>query len=215
MAAHGKYISQEGDYSDTPARARARNQLCWKGIMFSWEIGEDLTLRSLGKNDAAALFSLIEANRKYLREYLAWVDDIREVDGSAAFIKLQMENEQSTAFPHALAVFYAENLAGVCGFNSVNFANSYADIGYWLDAPLQGKGIVTRCVKFLIDYAFHQRKLHRIEIRCMEKNYKSRKIIESLGAKYEGTKREVLWLYDHWESERVYSLLTTDKIKFS
>lgn len=75
---------------------------------------------------------------------------------------------------------------------------------------LQGKGIMTKSCKSLIDYLFDELELHRVEIRCAENNIKSRFIPERLGLKPEGLVREVEWLYDHYINHVIYSVLASE-----
>ncbi|MBK9162321.1 MAG: GNAT family N-acetyltransferase [Acidobacteria bacterium] len=41
-----------------------------------------------------------------------------------------------------------------------------SEIGYWIDKAEEGQGIITRSTALLIEYAFEELKLNRIEIRC-------------------------------------------------
>ncbi|WP_334300596.1 GNAT family N-acetyltransferase [Alkaliphilus flagellatus] len=61
-----------------------------------------------------------------------------------------------------------------------------------------------------MNYAFNNFKLHRVEIRCAENNYKSRAIPERLGFTKEGLIRGSEWIYDHYVSHIVYSMLAIE-----
>src|SRR5690625_199905 len=85
-----------------------------------------------------------------------------------------------------------------------------AYIGYWLDIEHQGKGIMTRAVRALTDYAFEEFDLNRVDIRAAVGNVKSRAIPERLGYKKEGVLRQSEWLYDHFVDHAVYSMLKSE-----
>ena len=53
-------------------------------------------------------------------------------------------------------------------------------IGYWLGEQFQGKGIMTAACRVLVNYAFNEFKLHRVEIKCATGNTKSCAIPERL-----------------------------------
>jgi ribosomal-protein-serine acetyltransferase len=83
-------------------------------------------------------------------------------------------------------------------------------IGYWLAAPWQGKGIMTTACAALIDHAFKELKLHRVEIRCATGNARSRAIPERLGFVKEGVIRQGEWVNDRFLDLAVYGMLATD-----
>ena len=78
------------------------------------------------------------------------------------------------------------------------------------DKSHQGKGIMTRVVKALIDYAFDQLALNRVEILVAFNNIKSRAIPERLGLKKEGYLRQAEWLHDHYVDLMIYAVLKKD-----
>lgn len=52
--------------------------------------------------------------------------------------------------------------------------NQKTEIGYWLSEKFQHKGIVTHSCKALIDFAFSEMNLHRIQLKAATKNFKVR-----------------------------------------
>jgi ribosomal-protein-serine acetyltransferase len=99
---------------------------------------------------------------------------------------------------------------GVAGFNSINWSNKTAYIGYWLGEGFQGNGIMTKVAKALTDYAFIELGLNKVEIRAAVENKKSRSIPERLGFKNEGCIRQAEWLYDHYVDHVVYGILADE-----
>ncbi|MBA2871009.1 RimJ/RimL family protein N-acetyltransferase [Anoxybacillus calidus] len=84
-----------------------------------------------------------------------------------------------------------------------------ASVNY-ITEEAQGKGIVTKSVKAILDYVFRELGLNRVEIRCGVHNKKSRAIPERLGFVQEGIIRDGEWLYDHFHDLVVYSMLAKD-----
>ena len=68
--------------------------------------------------------------------------------------------------------------------------NKIGEIGYWLADGLQGRGIITKCCTAVINHAFTQLGLNRIEIKCGTGNSKSRAVAEKLQFKPEGILRQ-------------------------
>src|SRR5699024_6671451 len=67
-------------------------------------------------------------------------------------------------------ILYNDKLVGMVGFHGIDWANSKTSIGYWLSNKYQGNGIMTEAVKSLINIAFTEYKLNRVEIQCGVKN---------------------------------------------
>ena len=60
------------------------------------------------------------------------------------------------------------------------------EIGYWLRTTLIGKGYMTEAVVALTKMAKETLKANRIEIRCDERNVRSRRVAERAGYRLEG-----------------------------
>jgi ribosomal-protein-serine acetyltransferase len=69
---------------------------------------------------------------------------------------------------------------------------------------------MTKVVQKLLEYGFVEASLNKIEIRCADKNYKSRAIPERLGFSYEATLRQCEWLYDQHVDHAIYSMLASE-----
>jgi len=175
-------------------------------IMFIHKIDEDVSLKLIELNDAEKIYNLIDKSRSYLKEWLPWLDTSTKVEDTKEFIqgalKEYVENKSMTA-----VILYKEEIVGLVSFNSINWSNKTAYIGYWLGQEYQGRGIMTKAVRALTDYAFNQLKLNKVEIRAAVENKKSRYIPERLGFVKEGIIRQAEWLYDHFVDHIVYGIL--------
>jgi ribosomal-protein-serine acetyltransferase len=172
-------------------------------------IDEEVELHILEEWDAEEMYPLIERNRDYLRQWLPWVDYETSVEDSQSFIRrcLQqyLDNESFT-----LGIRYRGQLAGTIGYHPINWPSRHVEIGYWLGFDFQGKGLMTRACRAMIDYAFEKLLLNRVSILCATGNTRSRAIPERLGFTQEGTLRESEWLYDHFVDLTVYSVLARE-----
>lgn len=77
-------------------------------------------------------------------------------------------------------------LVGNISFNIINHNLKMVEIGYWLSETYQGNGIITRAVSKLIDVAFSDLAIEKIQISVGTDNLPSRKVCERLGMKLEG-----------------------------
>ena len=166
-------------------------------------------LRVPTATDAGPLFAAVDANRDHLRRWLPWLDQNRSLDQSRAFIeycaKARLARQSVTWL-----IEYQGHLAGVISINDLRWHSRACEIGYWIALEFEGKGVMTQSVAALVDLALNRLALHRVEIRVAVGNRRSRAIPERLGFTREGIARDSEWLYDHFESLVLYSLLSTD-----
>lgn len=177
--------------------------------MFTCKIDAEVELRLLEIHHAEELFALIEENRVYLREWMPWVDANGKIEDTQKFIQMSRQQYADNSGLQ-VGIWYLGKIAGVLGFARRDPVNRGAEIGYWVSAAYQGRGLVTRACRAVIDYAFAELDLHRLEIRCDPQNVKSRAIPERLGFQQEGMLRQVAWLHDHFVDLIVYSMLADE-----
>lgn len=174
--------------------------------MFIYKIDEDLELRLLEIRHAEELFLLTDQNRNYLREWLPWVDSTTEVKHSKGFIEMGLKQFSNNNGFQA-GIWYKGKLAGCIGLHSINWSNKSTSIGYWLGESFQGKGIMTRACRAIVQYCFEKLNLKRVEIRVATGNYKSQAIPEKLGFQKEGCIRSAEFLYDKYVDHYIYGML--------
>jgi [ribosomal protein S5]-alanine N-acetyltransferase len=84
------------------------------------------------------------------------------------------------------------------------FQNAY--LGYALFSPYWGKGFGRELTSELIDIAFTELNLHRIEAGIEPKNIRSIALAKSLGLRKEGFSLRRLYLRDRWLDMAIYAL---------
>ena len=176
---------------------------------FRLRVDDDSELELLNESHADELFTLIEENRQYLKQWLPWLDNNRYLQNTIDFIritKIQYDRNETVQF----ALIFKGIIAGIVGFHRIDWMNRSTSIGYWIGEQYQGCGLVTKSCKKVLDHSFGRMGLNRIEIRCATENTKSRAIPERLGFKEEGLIRDAEWLYDHYVDHIVYGMLEPD-----
>ena len=174
--------------------------------MFIQKVNKDITIRQLKVSEATALFHMTDGSRDYLRQWLPWVNQVETIDDSLEFIKEAFEryaNRESLD----CGLFYKDQLIGMISMNYFDWTNKIGEIGYWLDIDYQGKGLMTLAVHALIERAFNDFELNKIEIHTASENSPSQAIPERLNFKKEGIIRDAEWLYDRHVDHFIYGLL--------
>lgn len=121
--------------------------------MFSYQIDEHLQLRLLQMEHAEGLFLQVDKNRLYMREWLPWVDMTLNAEHIKEFIRTTQE-QYVTNNGFQTGIFYKGEIVGCVGLHGINWNHRKASIGYWLAAEYQGKGIMSRSCRAIIEYLF-------------------------------------------------------------
>lgn len=173
--------------------------------MINRQIITGVTLSTLTNSDASELFKLVDINREYLRRWLPWLDTNITVTDTERFIATTIE-QNSNNLGIVCAVRLNGAIIGVAGYHPIDVAEQTVVIGYWLSEHATGKGIMTECCRFLVDYAFSKFDLKSIQIPVATHNRASRAIPERLGFTQNGITRNAEWLYDHFVDHIRYEL---------
>ena len=172
-------------------------------------IDENIKIELINENHSQPIFDIVDKNRIHLRQWLPFVDRMQTVEFAENFVKGTMQrNKDGNEF--AFVIIENDKVIGRIGVYKIDGQNKIGEIGYWLAENLQGKGIITKSCKALIDFCFSDLQLNRIEIKCGTENFKSKTIPEKLNFTREGVIREGELLYDKFIDLNLYSLLKTD-----
>ena len=79
--------------------------------------------------------------------------------------------------------------AGVISLHTINIKNHTAEIGYWMEKSMRGKGIGTIAAKMITDYGFRSLGFRRIDGLADVENTASQKLLTSAGFQKEGILR--------------------------
>ena len=82
-----------------------------------------------------------------------------------------------------------QQFAGVISLHTINIKNHTAEIGYWMEKSMRGKGIGTIAAKMITDYGFRSLGFRRIDGLADVENTGSQKLLTSAGFQKEGILR--------------------------
>lgn len=153
--------------------------------MFTLEVEQGLKLVLIEQKFASQYFEIVNREREYLSQWLAWPPHANNEDFFLSFIR-QSLNDYKDGKSLVCSMLYKDKLVGNISFNSINNELKKVEIGYWLSAEYQGNGIVTKSVSKLIEMAFTELNILKIQISVAVENQPSRKVCERLGFNLEG-----------------------------
>lgn len=85
-----------------------------------------------------------------------------------------------------------------------------ASLGYWIGEPHARKGYMTEAIGSLLDFAFGELDLNRVEAACLPNNTASRGLLQKCGFSEEGYARSYLRINGRWHDHQLYAILRGD-----
>lgn len=161
---------------------------------------------------AVTIFEAIDTDRDFLKVWLPFVELTQQVSDTENFVK-SIVGQKGRKKDELYSIWYKEEFAGLIGFKDTDWINHRSELGYWITSDMQGKGIVTSCVKELLRFSFQKIKFNRVQIKVAVGNHKSAAIPKRLGFHFEGVEREGEFHNNGYLDLEVYSLLKKDWIK--
>jgi ribosomal-protein-serine acetyltransferase len=177
--------------------------------MFRAPLRDHLYLQLLEERHGSEVFSLVDQERDYLREWLPWVDATQTLDDTLSFIRSSLEQFASN-HGFAAGIWSDRRFCGVIGTHKLDMLNRRGEIGYWLGRSFQGQGIATAACRAVVTHLLHERKLNRVEIHCAVGNDKSCAVARRLGFTEEGAAREAQLLHGRFSDLRRFAMLKRD-----
>jgi ribosomal-protein-serine acetyltransferase len=177
--------------------------------MFRYRIDDELELRIYEERHAQEVFDAVVASREHLRAWLPWANDVQRLDDTITFIRRSLEQFARNDGMQA-GIWETGKYVGGIGMHFIRQKSSRTEIGYWLAAGAQGRGIMTRACRAMTDFCIDELKLNRIEIQCATENKRSRGVPERLGFTEEGILRQAGKLEGGFVDHVVYAMLAED-----
>lgn len=177
--------------------------------MFSIKVEDDLELGFYTERTAPEVFRVVMENYNFLYRWTPWLDENYSLEVAKEFAKISLRYFGNREMM-ALRIVYKGETVGGTGFNNFNWHYKTTEIGYWLAEKYNGKGIVTKCCRALLEYAFDELALNRVVIKCQPENVKSRLVPERLNFVEEGIERQGGFHDGEFVDFVVYSMLAKE-----
>ncbi len=198
--------------------------------MFNLKVDEEIRLRNIHPDDSEAFFALIERNRARLRP---WIDpsSLPETAKAARIFTIncllsyhgnpfgsseleQYFDELESYFqpsnrPLDLGILFHNELAGTIFMSRLSDSPTALEFGYWITEEHEGKGIITRCISMLMDYAIDEMGIQRFMIGCAANNQRSRAVPERLGYRLHVTQPNGEVVGEYVYDRTIYGLRST------
>jgi ribosomal-protein-serine acetyltransferase len=174
--------------------------------MFFKQLMPGVVLKMMEERHALEIYSVVDANRHYLREWLPWVDATTSAEITRDFVRKTLRQFAKNEGLHA-GIWVDETFAGTIGCQVINWLNRKVEVGYWLSEKAQGRGIMTEATRALVDHSFNELCLNRVQIQCAAGNTRSQAIPRRLGFKEEGRIQQGQRLHGKYHDLIVFGML--------
>lgn len=138
----------------------------------------------------------------------AWVT----APSSSAEYRLYLRERQGPRQYKFLVRDEARELCGVINLSEIvrgSFQSCY--LGYYALAPHAGKGFMSAGLRLVIERAFGELGLHRLEANIQPKNRRSIGLVERAGFRCEGLSRRYLKIAGRWRDHERWALTVEDR----
>lgn len=176
--------------------------------MFSLRADDEVEIELAEEHHAQVIFDLTDGNREHLGAWMPWVPATMTVADTLGFLKFVRAEYAAGRQFHANLRYHGE-VVGAIGLR-IDRNNLRCELGYWIAAGFEGRGVVTRGVRALTTAAFRELGLNRVEIRAGTENVRSRAVPERLGFAFEGVLRSNEKVGERFLDHAVYAMLAAD-----
>ncbi|MGI8613634.1 MAG: GNAT family N-acetyltransferase [Nocardioidaceae bacterium] len=170
-------------------------------------------VRPIRRGDGSAWRTVRARNVEWLRPWEATLPPGSAL-GSSTFAGMVREARRGahrgTGLPFVTT--YDGRLVGQVTVTGITWGSArWAQLGYWLDRALAGRGVTPVAVALVADHCFTALRLHRLEIAVRPENQASLRVAEKLGFRREGEAPRYLHIDGAWRDHVLFGL-TADEV---
>lgn len=177
--------------------------------MFTFQVDSDLALVLVHERYAERYEMLAKENYEYLSQWLAWPPHCRSAQNFRNFIKGALK-DYAEGKSMTCGILFHDELVGNVSFNDIDQDLKTVQVGYWIGQSYQGNGIITRVCQALINMAFTEMGMKKVQISAAVDNHPSRAVCERLGMTLEGVISRAENLNGRIVDHAVYGLLKSE-----
>jgi [ribosomal protein S5]-alanine N-acetyltransferase len=174
---------------------------------------DDLVLRELDASDAPALAAAYTRNRLHLAAWEPVRDDAFFTEaGQAADIDLQLASAVAGAsVPFVLDDTVNGRIVGRFSLSGiVRGPFQSANLGYWVDGALNGRGLATAAVGRTVRIARDDLRLHRLQAATLPHNVASQRVLVRNGFERIGFAPRYLQIAGNWQDHDLFQAILHD-----
>ena len=158
--------------------------------MYAISLGDDgAELRPLEVWHAEEVLANIDRGREFIGRHIGLPDVVCDLEGARSWVTSYADKRAADA-GSLHGIWLDGKLVGGLLFRVWDTPSGVCEAGCWLEPAAAGRGLVTRGMRVLLDWAFDERGMHRVEWHASAANEGSLNVARRLGMTREGVLRE-------------------------
>jgi RimJ/RimL family protein N-acetyltransferase len=167
----------------------------------------EIEIRFYEERDASALYEAARESIGEVHPWLPWCHPDYTLQEAEEWIATHAEGRASGTHYQFAIVEREERFLGGCGLSEVNTVHRLANLGYWVRSSATGRGVAPAAVRALVDWAFRETEIIRLEIVAAVDNRRSQRVALKAGALREGVLRDRLVLHGRAHDAVMHSIV--------
>lgn len=178
-------------------------------------VGEQIYLRFYKPSDASELTNLHIRNRAFFQRVSPLLPEAfyTEKHQQMRIERALKKSDEGELYAFGIFLKATDKLVGDIYLTQVvrgELQNCYT--GFTLDKEHNAKGYTTEALQLVVDFAFKELKLHRIEAGAMPDNIASIRVLEKVGFKKEGIAKENLKINGKWTDHQILAIINPSDV---
>jgi len=171
----------------------------------------DILIRPHAAGDVEPMYAAVVESMATVGRWMSWCSADYSLRDAMTFYE-RCAKAWDTEGDREFGIFDVASgeMLGCVGINQINRLNRFANMGYWVRASRERRGIASTAARLAAGYAFAALGLARIEIVVLPDNLASRRVAEKIGARFECVARNRLRFGNEAHDAAMYSLLPGD-----
>ncbi|WDZ84182.1 GNAT family N-acetyltransferase [Micromonospora cathayae] len=177
--------------------------------MFAVSLTEDAQLRPLEPWQAEEFLAHIDRAREYVDPWIPWATRSTDPDSARAVLQRYADGQAADSM-RIYGIWLDGVLVGGTMFVSFHTDTGNCEIGCWLEPAAEGRGLITRAARLMIDWAFRERGMHRVQWVNAAHNVRSANVARRLGMSLDGVMRSAFPYRGQRHDNQVWSVLADE-----
>ncbi|MEN1938893.1 GNAT family protein [Paenibacillus sp. 102] len=173
-------------------------------------VNDRAMLRLMHVNDVESLFAIVEGNKEIWTYLIAKMDSYQDME---QYVQVAIKGFEGEAdLPFVVVDQKTNEIVGSTRLYSISNDNKTVELGQtWYHPSVHRTSINTECKYMLLQYAFEELHMLRVQIKTDLRNEKAQRAIERLGAVKEGVLRNERQLPNGYVRDAVvYSIIASE-----
>jgi len=178
--------------------------------MYAIDLGEGAQLRPLEPWQAQEFLAHMDRARATVDPWIPWAATSTDLKSATATLQ-RYADRAATDAARIHGIWLDGTLVGGTMFVRFDAAAGVCEVGCWLEPAGRGRGLITRAVRLMVDWALDVRGMYRIEWHCRPDNTASSAVARRLGMRLDGVMRGEFNYQGVRHDTEVWSLIAGDR----